>query len=308
MMQNHSMSQISENMHYVAFCIDNNVAVDVTVCIESLLANNTYPITILIIHSVQFQKDVTEKIEKTISKYKQHLIYKKIDDSKIKQLPVFGDYTIATYYRLFIPDLLPVTVKRVLYLDADIIVDSDISELFTLDFDGKSIGTVLELGQNKKHAKLIGIKHGTYFNAGVVLMNLEKIRKENSFHKMMQILIQNPKNFPYQDQDALNVYFQNDILYLPHYYNYCYYFNTQKPKIPFNKAKIIHYAGTVKPKYFESLHPLRKVFLKYMAQSVYADDLPKPSLLNYIKKIRSICGYLLAITGLWRIVVFIRMK
>lgn len=140
-----------------------------------------------------------------------------------------GRFTVATLWRLLLPSLLE--ESRCLYLDADTLVVDDISELF--DIIPTTIAGVEDIGISKRHLIKLG-HHGTYINAGVLVMNLDGLRREHLEHKW--ITLANKKHFPCQDQDIINV--TTTPLLLPNIYN-------SSESTGFNKeAKILHYAGT----------------------------------------------------------------
>lgn len=107
--------------------------------------------------------------------------------------------------------------KKVLYMDCDIIVRKDISSLFKYDIDKYYLAAVLDSGILYSQRKLM---NDNYFNSGVMLMNLEKMRQEN---KTKQLYDMKQKiSTKLMDQDILNMVFSSDVLYLPIAYNTLY--------------------------------------------------------------------------------------
>ena len=66
-----------------------------------------------------------------------------VDDSKLKGLK--DTWSIYAWYRILLPEVLPCEVKNILYLDADIVIDSDISHLFSVNMEGKSVAGVIDI-------------------------------------------------------------------------------------------------------------------------------------------------------------------
>ena len=128
--------------------------------------------------------------------------------------------TLPTYYRLLIGDLLPNEIDKCIYLDVDICVCKDLSELFNIDIKDNYIAGVVSPGyyfyenKNCKRLNLSSMKQ--YLNAGMLLMNLKKIRKDNMTKKFIEL---SKRNFDSQDQDVLNVACYGKILTLPPKYN-----------------------------------------------------------------------------------------
>ena len=127
--------------------------------------------------------------------------------------------TKPTYYRLLIPDILQV-YDTCIYLDGDTICCNDISELFYEEigdnFIAASMGALLHFDPSYIASVLNVSNANHYVNAGVLLMNLKQMRKEN----MVEIFVEDSsKNYPCQDQDVLNKCCYGRIKLLPLKYN-----------------------------------------------------------------------------------------
>jgi lipopolysaccharide biosynthesis glycosyltransferase len=112
-----------------------------------------------------------------------------------------------TYARLLIPEMFP-DADRALYLDSDILVLRDLTPLWETDLEGNLLGAVLD-GMDPQlksgDQTLQVVPHvRSYFNAGVLLMDLNKWREERISERALEYLGQFP-NSPFSDQDALNV-------------------------------------------------------------------------------------------------------
>jgi lipopolysaccharide biosynthesis glycosyltransferase len=113
-----------------------------------------------------------------------------------------------TFARLNIPELLPAHIKRALYIDADVLILQDINELLLADLQGAALGAVLDamdLDRTSGSERLQGVPDvERYFNAGVLLIDLERWRQTCVSERAYRFLEQYPET-PYADQDALNV-------------------------------------------------------------------------------------------------------
>jgi UDP-glucose:(galactosyl)LPS alpha-1,2-glucosyltransferase len=121
-------------------------------------------------------------------------------------------FTEAASYRLLLPNLLP-DVKSVIYLDCDIIVRQDLALLFRkTDIESYYLAAVYEaaLEHQIHYLESIGCKQGFYFNSGFLIMNLEKLRKDNLVPRLLSTA--NNPNFQFPDQDALNIECQGRVL------------------------------------------------------------------------------------------------
>ena len=118
-------------------------------------------------------------------------------------------YTNTTYFRLFLPELYP-QYDKILYLDSDITIVGDISELYNTDMGTNLVAAAPDdiIQYNKvfqDYAELVvGVESYTkYFNAGVLLMNLDQLRKFK-FQEKFIYLLTTVRFSVAQDQDYLN--------------------------------------------------------------------------------------------------------
>jgi UDP-glucose/galactose:(glucosyl)LPS alpha-1,2-glucosyl/galactosyltransferase len=177
----------------------------------------------------------------------------------ILALAVESDYiTAETFGRLALPRLLPPSVSRVLYLDADLLVVGDVAELLELDLHGAPLAAVREatdpfLGSlnGLEHVFELGIDPRLpYFNAGVLLMDLAHLRRAEAEAMCLEYVRRHrPARM---DQDALNAVFHNEFLELPTKWNVeKYYFKTPERRLRYRAlledAGILHFEGHKKP-------------------------------------------------------------
>lgn len=131
----------------------------------------------------------------------------RIPDSELDGVPTVGFTRKATWYRIFLPELLG-HVDRILYLDSDLIVVDEIAPLWALDLAGHWVGAVTNVFQdNHLHRPgelgLAGPR--VYFNAGVLLMNLAEMRRDGRTEALRDYAVANAELIEWRDQDALNV-------------------------------------------------------------------------------------------------------
>ena len=107
--------------------------------------------------------------------------------------------------RLFLDSYLPKNVERVLYLDCDVVVNGDIWELEKINLQDKAFGAVPELCMPKKQKAEIGLGvDDTYFNCGVMLINLAYWREKRISEQFLQYFVERNGKLLYNDQDILN--------------------------------------------------------------------------------------------------------
>lgn len=142
-----------------------------------------------------------------------------------------SQWTWMSLVRLVLPDLL-IREKRVLWLDVDTIVEQDIGDLFDRDLAGNYVAMVEEPVRSKYPF--------TYYNAGVMLMDLDKLRADDTWRKWIKLINREP--FTAKDQDVINLICQGEILTLGPEWN-CAGHITQNAEDPY----IRHYAGSLRP-------------------------------------------------------------
>ena len=167
---------------------------------------------------------------------------------------VFGKATLGpgqshmTYCRILLPRLLE--VPRVIYLDCDVLVFRDLSELFDFELSpGKILAAVpdsetLTLGDDSH--TVVGSMNlpadGRYFNAGVMRLNLDELRKQHFFERAVEFL--NRKSaYRFWDQSAFNFLLYGRIDALPEYWNRAsWQFDEQEEN---DLGCVLHYTGLV---------------------------------------------------------------
>lgn len=171
--------------------------------------------------------------------------------------PVFRYFPREMYFRLLCAEYMPVSEKRVLYLDPDMLIFASLHRLYHADLQGKTIGAVPDFAVENlmpQCMEKIGLKKGKrYVNSGMLLIDLERMRKEFSMEKAKEILEKSGATFSFPDQDLINLYFQDDIRYLRRTYNYnCGYGSVREfvrylLQFPKKVPVIAHYMGETKP-------------------------------------------------------------
>lgn len=186
--------------------------------------------------------------------------------------------SIETYYRLFIPLILP-QYEKILYLDSDMCILSDIAELYECDIQGYAVGAVLDIPcwPLENHSDdLGGLDCRKCFNAGVLVINALKFEKDKIREKCLALLAEDYKReirrLIFADQDALNIVLHDNFFHLNERWNYQtqYLWRTQEVFEDARKkyiegqdyAFIIHFAGDRKPWKYPEL-PKSDIFWKY---------------------------------------------
>lgn len=192
------------------------------VTIESILLNN-YSRNEYIIH-ILTNADLYEHVKYLEEKYENckivlHFFDDEFDNYKIS----INHISKVTYFRLLIPERIH--EKKCIYLDSDIIVKEDLVQLYSIDINDYEIGGVYAPSyhhlneREQSYSKETGIcSFDQYINAGVLLMNLEKMRENRFIERVNKVA--KCFSFPSQDQDIINNVCYGKIKPLPLKYNY----------------------------------------------------------------------------------------
>lgn len=192
--------------------------------------------------------------------------------------------------RLFLDSYLPESVEKVLYLDCDVIANGNIWNLEKEDLEGNAFAAVPELCMPKKQKIEIGLEEkDTYFNCGVMGINLSYWRKERISEQFLQYFIEQNGKLLYNDQDILNHCCRGRIKKLSHTYNYnpaLYYFpryfirnyqpeyyckDAEEYKAIRQKPVLIHFMGEERPWMHGNYSPYRNIYEKYKLNSPWRD-------------------------------------
>ena len=257
----------------LAFCFNNAYCPLASGAISSLIrhTSNQYQYEIYIL-----QDDISEQNRFMISslndKENVNINFVEVDFNKLTQEDIGYNSRVTkyTFTRLFLHNIFP-NLDKILYLDSDLIVASDVAEIFNQNLDGYGIGVCLDPITQKgieklkialldkktpgfeeykyqydyfsKYLELSDDEIIKYFNAGVLLMDLKKAG--NALDKFLPKLLK--KQYYLPDQDILNIIFKSDKKILDPKFNVfdirTFDFITKTSKYPV----IIHFNGPIKP-------------------------------------------------------------
>lgn len=213
-----------DNNIHIFFASDNNFVLPLYNALSSILRNANAQDNL---NFYILDKDISENNKNKIKNLKKvkpfNIEYIKINDDLFKDCPLLkicGHISLQTYYRYIIPRVKP-NLPKVLYLDCDILVKSSLSDLWNIDLKDTYCGAVQELYKDSNiDARRLNVK--TYFNAGVLLLNNKKMIEDNTTDELFRVTkdLYESGNLVYQDQDVLNVVFNDNITWMSPRFNY----------------------------------------------------------------------------------------
>lgn len=279
---------------HIVYASNNDYAKFLGISMLSLFDNNRDLDEIIVyILSQGIDNQNVKKLCAIAKKY--HRVVQFIDISEFKKFIPF-DFDVSGYHpivlsRLFLCRYLPDTVERVLYLDCDIIINDSLRELDMLALGQSYLAAVPELYMPTDKKVLIGLgKKETYYNAGVLLINLALWRSMNLETVFINYYQDMQGKLLYNDQDIINHCCKDRILTLNQTYN----LSTNLPFFPrffvkklqpeyetqsadiykriLKKPAIIHYAGDERPWIAGNYNKYRRQFEFYLKKSPWKNE------------------------------------
>lgn len=212
---------------HITFCADGNFLKPLELAIFSLLRTQSQSVSL---HVLMLDEFSTDNLSALAQRYNAEITFYSFSTD----LYAKGRFSKAMYGRLFIPSLLTLDIEKVIYLDCDVLVNRDLSDLWCTLLGGNAIAAVPELSSPIKSYLLKSFQLDDYFNSGVLLLDLIRLREDNQFIQVLDYIHEN-ESLLYPDQDALNVVFANSWQKLPSKFNYI---DLSKN----DEASIVHFA------------------------------------------------------------------
>lgn len=269
----------NKNVIPIFFAIDDGYIPFLAVSLQSLIENskkeNFYLIKIL-------YTNISEENQRKIQKFEQENVSIEFVDlnyyiEKIKDKLYTRDYySKTTYFRLFIPNLYPQYTKA-LYLDSDVVVLEDVADLYNTNMENYLVAAapddvIQTIKVFQEYAeKVVGVaNYRNYFNAGVLLMNLDELRKFNFQEKFIYSL-DKIKFSVAQDQDYLNRLCKGRVKIVDPNWNRM---PIAREKENQGDIKLIHYNLAYKPWHFEDIL-YKDYFWNYAKKTEFFDTIQK---------------------------------
>ena len=275
----------SDNLH-IAISSDANYAKLVSILLVSLFENNKWANCITVhLLSNNIDEESIKQIERHIPCGQGFLnVYDISDINSRLKVRVPPTISISSYSRLFLSSLLSSDIDKVIYMDVDAIVSGSLEKLWNTDMKDYQIAGVLD-DVSLYAKKAIGLSFDTaYVNAGFLVLNIKQWREDDIEAKILDYLIAHNGNVFHHDQGLINAVCLRKMI-LPVNYNmvtnffvFPYHSFKQQPFYSEEEMEegkkhpiFIHFtAGVANRPWMENCkHPLKDIFLKYKAKSLY---------------------------------------
>jgi len=274
----------SEIIH-IAYSLDDNYTEHTCVSMASVLHNTKSDIHFHII-----EKTLSKHNKDKISEIHNKITFHKFNVKNENDFPLILHWTIETYFRMFLQDILN-DLNKVIWLDSDTMVEGDILDIWNFDLNGKYVGAVNYTCFSGLHKKNL-LEIGWYFNAAVMLFDLQSIRESNIFSQATAICLNLYKKITEAnlnwsvDQDILN-YLLGGMEYtamlppranvMPFKQRYHFHLYTLEDSVrTITEPLVIHFSGKRHPSFFSRKYKDYEIqFIKryyfYKAMTPFAD-------------------------------------
>lgn len=258
-----------------------------TVMLTSLCESNLdSDVTIYVVVDDSVSRDDKNFLITSCRNDKQKIFFTCVHDNLLGHFPNLGGQahvSQATYYRLFLTDILPECVDKVIYLDGDMIVRHSLELIWNMDMNDKAIAAVPDADENIQLKRMNYPNKYGYFNGGLLIVNLRKWREKNLLSEFKNYIIQNASNLKFHDQDVLNNVLIRDKINLSLTYNLQSQFLYQKQYVCFDWEKyekdlysviqdpvVVHF-DTLKPWFTGCANPFCSEWQHYLEETPFSD-------------------------------------
>lgn len=253
------------------FCINHAYTDILLVSLFSLIQESGFDETDVYIISRDLNEEDRRKIRILEKTDKVRITFINFDAAMLKDAPVTQRYPAEIYFRLFACNLLPQGISKILYIDVDTICINKLIDLYNTDINNVYFAACTHTRKllTKINAIRLDVKNKTesvYINTGVMLMNLDLLRKHFDKKRIFDFLKENGRRLILPDQDIVMALYGDRILVLdkliynlsPRIYNLTGHVHcTGRMSVDFVKKNtaIIHFCGRKKP-WKEAMPPL----------------------------------------------------
>jgi lipopolysaccharide biosynthesis glycosyltransferase len=284
--------------------IDNNYIRHCAVMLSTLReANPDEDLSVYIVHEALEPKE-RAKLVGYLGEFLPSVSLLQVEPRLLSHFPVSGHISIATYFRLLLPSILPPILNRALFIDSDVVINGSLRELWETPFEGHSLAAVTDRNLDMQRERLEMDADSPYFNAGMMLIDLEAWRRANVLERGMAYAIENRDKLNNWDQDVLNHLFEKRVLLLHQRWNAMSHLwgldqawmeerggllNPEEQQAHDGPA-IIHFAGggRAKPWDYRCNNPWKDRYRQFLAQSPWAgvplDGQPEEISSNLVKR------------------------
>lgn len=271
----------------ICFSCNDNYIQHLTVAIASLLKNNPDKDFNLYLLDGSISLKNKNKIKKLKKIKSFNIEFISVDVDKFKNCPVpeGSHFSIEACFRFLIPEVFA-NLDKILYLDCDLVILKDISEIYNINLADNYIAMAQDADYEISLKRLDLKGDAPYCNSGVTLFNIQKCNEDNLTQKLFEWTAQNKEKLLYPDQDALNVVCRERILKLPWKSNAMVrvfdFEQNRKLENYYDEIIIMHYIGMGKPWNDKNCHVLYKPYFHYLKYTPWKMEYYKRKIAKFI--------------------------
>lgn len=295
----------------MAVALDSQYVIPAAVTLRSL-CEHLEPSAVLCVHLLHF--GLSDEDRARLRKVLDHKVVEvceiALDGARFSDLPTYGHVSAAAYARLVLPRVLPETIDSVIYLDSDVLVLGDVSELWAsadaavpcqaaIDVSCPVMDASKASGYENCCPYLAAVRpipnyqefgfspSDPYLNSGVLVLNLDAWRRDKLSEEAMDVMMRHKNHVLFWDQYALNVVLHGRWQSLDPSWNqgsqiYAY---PDWQRSPFDfltlarcrfEPKIVHFTSATKPWHYGCRHPYTKMFFEFLDRTPWAGWRPAP--------------------------------
>ncbi|MDN7131959.1 glycosyltransferase [Halomonas sp. MC140] len=278
----------------IVFASDHNYIKYTAVTLASVLenlSNEAPPARVFILLDEYLDEELLDKFLQLKKIRDFELVQIKVDASQFENIKTTDGITIATYYRLVMHKLLPSDCHSAIYLDSDLIIQRSLHLVLAY-----SEQDILFYGVEDSISRVYNRRFGLpdaapHVNAGVLLVNVELMRRIGFDEKVASFLDANQYRIVLGDQQIIAEVFHEVMKYLPLAWNVhgamfqpgwldthagtSNHYDKKEAASAISKPAIIHYTLKRKP-WMSMEHPRASTWYKYLALTPFSDVVKKP--------------------------------
>ena len=261
----------------IIYALDRNFVAPTLVSIISAIENNPDDLEIHFIipeSDLNHIKSIEIELQEREIKYQTHTfsssLLEQLDIKVVEKRrtgPGREGITQGTYQKLLIQDLIK--LEKVIYIDGDTIVGNCLKDIYNTKLENNFIAGVPDLSSRSilKGTNSLFNEETKYINAGLMLMDLEKLRHFNFFEKSMSAEAKYRNRLNFADQDIINIVLDGKIKFLPIQFNLQTWYRMKKIQVENNlklmDKGILHCIGPVKPWHDWYIPKIKEIWESY---------------------------------------------
>lgn len=174
--------------------------------IDSVLEHAGMPVRVSFLHGPDLRPRQERRLTEMVGERGGQVRFLELSPDRVAGLRTLDTLPGSHWYRIFLPELLP-ELERVLYLDADAIAVDSLAPLWRTDLAGNLVGAVTNVFQHDHldHASRLGVELRSYFNTGVMVLDLDGLRRERVTEEVIRAAKEKEQMLGFPEQDAMNV-------------------------------------------------------------------------------------------------------